>query len=53
MKEYPDVEGMWLRDLRKVAKTDMIDAGVSEPARFCDAFVKRFDQNVGHVPVWP
>lgn len=29
-KDHPEVEKMWLRDLRKVAKTRMIDAGVSE-----------------------
>jgi len=28
--EHPEVGGMWLRDLRKVAKTRMIDAGASE-----------------------
>jgi len=27
---YPEVEGIWLRDLRKAAKTRMIEAGVSE-----------------------
>lgn len=29
-KALPEVEGMWLRDMRKVAKTRMIDGGVSE-----------------------
>ena len=29
---YPEVAGMWLRDTRKVAKTRMVNAGVSELA---------------------
>jgi integrase len=28
--EFSEVAGMWLRDMRKVAKTRMVDAGVSE-----------------------